>query len=160
MARKDDRPGRDAREAEGADDPSVPALLLFQERWVLPIAAALLRAPEGGLGFNEIGRRVGGPHPPTLASRLELLERHGLVEKRVLSHMPPRTVYRLSGAGAALRPVLAAIEAWARDHYRPPSALEAKASQRNQKRTPADDTPADDTPDGGATGAKPRRRQA
>ena len=157
MARKVDRPGRNAGEAEDAGaDPSAAALLLFQERWVLPIAAALLRAPEGGLGFNEIGRRVGGPHPPTLASRLELLERHGLVEKRVLSHMPPRTEYRLSGAGAALRPVLAAIEAWARDHYRPASASAGETAPRKAKRAPADDA----SGGGGAAVAKPRRKGA
>ena len=156
MARKDDRPGRDAGEAEGAADPSVPALLLFQERWVLPIAAALLRAPEGGLGFNEIGRRVGGPHPPTLASRLELLERPGLVEKRVLSHMPPRTEYRLSDAGTALRPVLAALEAWARDHYRPASASAGKTAPQTAKRAPADDA----SGGGGAAVSKRRSKGA
>ena len=156
MARKDDRPGRDAGGAGGAADPSAAALLLFQERWVLPIAAALLRAPEGGLGFNEIGRRVGGPHPPTLATRLELLERHGLVEKRVLSHMPPRTEYRLSEAGAALRPVLAAVEAWARDHYRPASASAGKTAPRNPKRAPADGA----SGGGGSAVSKPRRTGA
>ena len=155
MARKDDRPGREAGEADGAADPSAAALLLFQERWVLPIAAALLRAPESGLGFNEIGRRVGGPHPPTLATRLELLERHGLVEKRVLSHMPPRTEYRLSEAGAALRPMLAAVETWARDHYRPPSASVGKTASRNSKPAPPGDASG-----GGAAVSKPRRTGA
>ncbi len=87
------------------------ALLLLQERWVLFIIHALLREP---LGFNELSRRATGVSPATLAQRLELLEREGLVTRRVLSTMPPRTEYRLTPDGAALAPVMAAVEAWAR----------------------------------------------
>jgi DNA-binding HxlR family transcriptional regulator len=48
-----------------------------------------------------------------MTQRLDLLEKRGLLSKRVLSTMPPRTEYRLTGRGAALRPVMEAIEAWA-----------------------------------------------
>ena len=88
----------------------VNAMLLLQERWVLFIVAALLREP---LGFNEISRRATGVSAATLSQRLELLEQHGVLSKRILSAMPPRTEYRLTGKGEGLRPVIEAIETWA-----------------------------------------------
>jgi DNA-binding HxlR family transcriptional regulator len=84
-------------------------MLVLQERWVLFIVHALLSGP---LGFNEISRRATGVSSATLSQRLELLEREGLLSKRVLSTMPPRTEYRLTASGEALRPVLEAVELW------------------------------------------------
>lgn len=88
----------------------VDAMLLLQERWVLFIVHALLVEP---LGFNELSRRATGVSAATMTQRLDLLEKRGLLSKRVLSTMPPRTEYRLTERGAALRPVMEAIEAWA-----------------------------------------------
>jgi DNA-binding HxlR family transcriptional regulator len=85
-------------------------MLLLQERWVLFIVHALLVEP---LGFNELSRRATGVSAATMTQRLDLLEKRGLLSKRVLSTMPPRTEYRLTQRGAALRPVMEAIEAWA-----------------------------------------------
>jgi DNA-binding HxlR family transcriptional regulator len=85
-------------------------MLLLQERWVLFIVHALLAEP---LGFNEISRRATGVSPATLSQRLDLLEREGLLTKRVISTMPPRTEYRLTPEGEALRSVVQAVEAWA-----------------------------------------------
>jgi DNA-binding HxlR family transcriptional regulator len=106
---------------------------LLQERWVLPLICVLLKAPAGAIGFNELGRQVGA-HPPILASRLELLEQHGIVTKQVISQMPPRTLYRLSSAGLALRPVFTAIENWAMTAYNglPESEPEPEPEQKTQ----------------------------
>lgn len=86
---------------------------VLQEKWVMHIVRALL---EGPLGFNELGRRIGGANPRTLSQRLERLEELGIVEKRVCSTMPPRTAYELTRAGAELDEVIAAIERWSRKH--------------------------------------------
>jgi DNA-binding HxlR family transcriptional regulator len=100
----DDRP-------EYCPPPStVDAMLLLQERWVLFVVHALLAGP---LGFNELNRRATGVSAATLSQRLVLLEQRGILTKRVLSTMPPRTEYRLTRKGAGLRPVIDAISAWA-----------------------------------------------
>jgi len=88
----------------------VDALLLLQERWVMFIVHALLVEP---LGFNELSRRATGVSAATMKQRLDLLEGKRVLTKRVLSTMPPRTEYRLTDKGMALRPVLEAVEAWA-----------------------------------------------
>ena len=86
---------------------------VLQEKWVMHIVRALL---DGPLGFNELGRRIGGANPRTLSQRLERLESLGIVEKRVCSTMPPRTAYELTRAGAELDEVIAAIDRWSRRH--------------------------------------------
>jgi DNA-binding HxlR family transcriptional regulator len=91
------------------------AFLLLQERWVLFIIHALLEEP---LGFNELSRRATGVSSATLAQRLELLEREGIITKQVLSTMPPRTEYKLTKDGARLKLAIEAIGAWGRSRRR------------------------------------------
>ncbi|MDR5709455.1 MAG: helix-turn-helix domain-containing protein [Armatimonadota bacterium] len=87
------------------------AMELLQEKWVLHIVRALLEGPKG---FNELSRAAGGCNAATLSHRLERLVALGLVHKTVHSTIPPRTSYRLTRAGRALRGVIQAIDRWAR----------------------------------------------
>ncbi len=80
---------------------------------MLHIIRALLEGPRG---FNELSRTSGGCNPATLAQRLDQLEELGLVSKQVLSVMPPRTIYELTGAGQDLQSVIEAIDHWGRKH--------------------------------------------
>lgn len=89
------------------------AFAVLQEKWALPIVYVLLKGPEG---FNEIGRAAGSVNPATLTQRLATMEHVGLVKKTVQSVMPPRTLYELTEAGLALKPVIAAFEAWSQRH--------------------------------------------
>jgi DNA-binding HxlR family transcriptional regulator len=93
--------------------PIYDSIDLLQEKWVLHIVRALLERPHG---FNQLSRAVGGVNTSTLASRLEHLERLGIVSKTVESIMPPRTRYELTESGVALGGVMDAIESWARAH--------------------------------------------
>ena len=77
------------------------------------IVRALL---DGPLGFNELGRTVGGCNPATLKIRLDRLEDLGLLRRTVHSQMPPRTSYELAPAGIDLQRVIDAIDGWAREH--------------------------------------------
>lgn len=95
--------------------PVYDSIDLLQEKWVLHIIRALLEAPHG---FNELGRAVGGVNASTLATRLERLEREGIVAKTIESTMPPKTRYELTEAGVALDGVIDAIDRWARTHMR------------------------------------------
>lgn len=94
------------------------AIQLLQEKWTLHIVRVLL---EGGpMGFNELGRRVGGCNPATLSQRLEHLVELGIVAKTVCSTMPPRTSYRLTPAGVELEGVVRSIAEWGRRHLAQP----------------------------------------
>jgi DNA-binding HxlR family transcriptional regulator len=100
-------------EAAGEFCPVYEAISVLQEKWTMHIVRALLPGP---LGFNELGRAVGGCNPATLKARLDHLEGLGVLQRTVHSYMPPRTTYELGPAGVALQNVIAAIDSWAREH--------------------------------------------
>ena len=100
-------------DAEREYCPVHEAIQVLQEKWTMHIVRALL---EGPLGFNELGRTVGGCNPATLKVRLDHLEDLGLLRRTVHSQMPPRTSYELAPAGVDLQRVIDAIGAWAREH--------------------------------------------
>ena len=83
-------------DAEREYCPVHEAIQVLQEKWTMHIVRALL---EGPLGFNELGRAVGGCNPATLKVRLDHLEDLGLLRRTVHSQMPPRTSYELAPAG-------------------------------------------------------------
>lgn len=104
--------------------PAYDAIQLLQEKWTLHIVRSLLTGP---MGFNELGRAVGGCNPATLKARLDRLEQLGLVTRTVHSFMPPRTSYELAAAGVDLQRVIDAIDGWAREHL--PGAPAAVAEE-------------------------------
>lgn len=100
-------------DAERAYCPVHEAIQVLQEKWTMHIVRALL---DGPLGFNELGRTVGGCNPATLKVRLDHLEDLGILRRTVHSRMPPRTSYELAPAGVDLQRVIDAIDAWGREH--------------------------------------------
>lgn len=104
-------------EPAGGFCPVYDAITVLQEKWTMHIVRALLPGP---LGFNELGRAVGGCNPATLKARLDGLEHLGLVSRTVVSYMPPRTLYELAPAGEDLQRVIDAIDTWARKHLTQP----------------------------------------
>lgn len=105
---------------EGSYCPVYNAIQLLQEKWTLHIVRALLPGP---MGFNELGRAVGGCNPATLKSRLDGLVAIGLITRTVQSTMPPRTSYALTGSGVGLQHVIDAIDDWARENLPDAEAL-------------------------------------
>lgn len=91
------------------------AIAVLQGKWTMQIVHVLI---EGAMGFNELARAIGGCNPSTLAQRLDTLVRLDLLARRVEASTPPRTLYSLTAAGAALQPVVGAIEHWGRQHLR------------------------------------------
>ena len=88
---------------------------------MLHIVHALL---EGPMGFNELGREVGGCNPTTLTRRLARLEDLGVVEKETNS-LPLRCAYSLTPAGHDLERVIVAIRGWALAHLPPEERSQA-----------------------------------
>ena len=69
---------------------------------------------EGPLRFNELQRRLGAITHRTLSKTLKEMEADGLVQRRDYGEMPPRVDYSLTDRGRSLKPVLQAMEEWAR----------------------------------------------
>lgn len=86
------------------------AIELIGRRWTGAIVFALT---EGPLRFGELARAVPGLSDRLLSRRLRELEREGLVLREVEPGSPVRVTYSLTEAGAALRPVLGELKAWA-----------------------------------------------
>lgn len=63
--------------------------------------------------FNEIAREL-NINPRTLCQRLRELEEAGIVERNVVSEMPPNVEYRMTEKGQALNQILDSLEDWGR----------------------------------------------
>jgi DNA-binding HxlR family transcriptional regulator len=90
--------------------PIATTLDILGDRWTLVVVRDLLC---GKATFNELLASPERIATNVLADRLDLLGRHGLVEReRYLEH-PPRFRYRLTDKGRGLVPVLQDICRWA-----------------------------------------------
>lgn len=68
------------------------------------------------LRFNELQRRLGGVTHRTLSKTLKQMEADGLLERKDYGEIPPRVDYSLTAKGKSLKPVLKAMEKWAREY--------------------------------------------
>ncbi|MER6395870.1 winged helix-turn-helix transcriptional regulator [Kitasatospora sp. NPDC086009] len=98
---------------------------LLGKRWTGLIVATLTNNGPGY--FSELRRAVPGISERMLSDRLTELAEAGLVLRQVDEGPPLRVSYRLTEAGAALRPALTELAVWA-DRYLPDSALKQPGS--------------------------------
>ena len=87
------------------------AIELIGKRWTGAILCALTERP---LRFGELGRAIPGLSDRLLSQRLRELEDEGLVLRKVEAGAPVRVTYSLSDKGAALKPAIAELQAWAK----------------------------------------------
>jgi DNA-binding HxlR family transcriptional regulator len=88
------------------------AVELIGARW----SGAILRAVlEEHHRYADIKAFIPGLSDTMLAQRLRELEREGVLERRVLPTSPVRVEYHLTDKGAALAPVIEALQTWAHD---------------------------------------------
>jgi DNA-binding HxlR family transcriptional regulator len=83
---------------------------IIGRRWTGAILRTLM---SGQTRFTDVARAVPGLSDRLLSERLKELELVGLVVRTVTPSTPVRIVYTLTDMGAALYPVLTAIEDWA-----------------------------------------------
>jgi DNA-binding HxlR family transcriptional regulator len=83
------------------------------DRWSLLVLYAL----EGGtLRFAELRRTVDGISQKMLTQTLRILERDGLVSRRIHASVPPKVEYSLTPLGVDMTGVIAQIRTWAYAH--------------------------------------------
>jgi DNA-binding HxlR family transcriptional regulator len=81
-------------------------------KWTLVIVHDL---SEGPRRFSELEHACPGISPRTLSERLHMLERKGVVTRRVYDQHPPRVEYQLTAKGRALLPVTAEMRRFGHD---------------------------------------------
>jgi DNA-binding HxlR family transcriptional regulator len=86
------------------------AFNIIGRRWTGPILRTLMT---GQTRFSDLARSVPGLSDRLLSERLKELESGGLVVRTVTPSTPVRIEYTLTEMGAALLPVLVAVEQWA-----------------------------------------------
>jgi DNA-binding HxlR family transcriptional regulator len=66
--------------------------------------------------FTELRNKIGGITQKMLTQQLRELERDGLVRRKMFQEMPVRVEYSLTTFATELRPVMRALDSWARAH--------------------------------------------
>ncbi len=100
--------------------PVARTLDIIGDRWAMLILRDLVL--HGPRRFQDLQRSLARISPNTLSARLKTLEEHGIVERRLYEHYPPRAEYVLTAKGKELGPVLRALRQWGEKHTKGPQA--------------------------------------
>lgn len=103
---------RAARRAAAQDTEcaATAALNVLGQKWVMRIIRALGDRTQR---FCELQDALGGANSATLSQRLKMLEDEHLIERRLISVVPPWVEYSLTPKGHELRDAIAGIDRWA-----------------------------------------------
>ena len=104
---------------------------LVADKWSLLTVYIL---GEGALRFSELRRRAVPISQKMLTQTLRVLERHGLVVRRVLPTAPPQVEYSLSPLGRSFLSAASVICAWTRDNL---AEVDAARQRFDQERSAA-----------------------
>ena len=96
--------------AQRAECAATAALNVLGQKWVLRIIRVL---GEQTQRFCELQDALGGANSATLSQRLKLLEDEGLIDRRIVSSLPPWVEYSLTEKGTDLRHAIVDIDRWA-----------------------------------------------
>lgn len=96
------------------------AMEIIGNKWTALILRDLTTGPKR---FGELERSLKdgrGGHaisPRTLSQRMDDLEEHGIVSRKVYAEMPPRCEYTLTAKGQDLIPILKQMAVWGEKYY-------------------------------------------
>lgn len=94
--------------------PSQDILALIGGKWSMLLLCILA---DGPVRTGELARRAGGISQKMLTQTLRQLERHGIVQRRDFSEVPPRVEYSLTALGRSLSGLIRQIEGWVESNY-------------------------------------------
>jgi DNA-binding HxlR family transcriptional regulator len=86
---------------------------IFGDRWTLLVIRDLI---QGRRRYKEFAASPEGIPTNLLADRLSRLEDAGIVTRSPYQQNPPRYEYTLTPKGEGLRPLVAAIAVWGKEH--------------------------------------------
>lgn len=90
------------------------AMAVIGNKWTALILRDLAAGPKR---FGELEKSVGSINPRTLSQRLDDLEAHAIITKKIYAEMPPRIEYTLTQKGLDLIPVLKQMATWGTKYY-------------------------------------------
>lgn len=105
---------RFARKFDSGYCPGTILLELFANKWSLILLQHIGAA--GPVRFNDLFRDIPRISEKVLARTLDLLERDGLIDKRIYAEAPPHTEYAATPLGRTLLPLLDRLKTWCDDH--------------------------------------------
>lgn len=82
---------------------------IIGSKWTVLILRELC---EGTKRFGELQRALIGISPKTLSLRLQELEKHGIVTKKVFQEVPLHVEYSLTKRGESLRDIIEKMREW------------------------------------------------
>lgn len=94
--------------------PGTILLELFANKWSLILLQHI--GATGPARFNDLFRGIPRISEKVLAQTLDLLERDGLIDKRIYVEAPPHTEYTATPLGQTLLPLLDRLKTWCDDH--------------------------------------------
>lgn len=92
------------------------AIRLMGGKWK---ALILYHIGQGLDRFGALQRRIDGISTRMLAQELNALQDIGMVEKTVYAEVPPRTAYRLTPEGEAMKTALEPLRQWGMAYRQP-----------------------------------------
>lgn len=101
--------------AQRAECAATAALTILGQKWVLRIISALGANTQR---FCELQDALGGANSATLSQRLKMLEDEGLIDRTIVSSVPPWVEYSLTSKGRELSQAIVLIDRWA-DRWAP-----------------------------------------
>ena len=96
--------------------PVETTLGVINGRWKVLVIYHLLG---GTKRFGELHRALAGISHRTLAKQLREMEADRLVRRKVYAQVPPKVEYSLTPLGLTLKPILSAMDKWARGYAKP-----------------------------------------
>lgn len=82
---------------------------IIGSKWTILIIRELF---DGTKRFGELQRALIGISPKTLSVRLQELEKHGIVRKKVFKEIPLHVEYSLTDRGRSLSAIIEAMREW------------------------------------------------
>ena len=106
--------------------PVEETLKIIGKEWTLLILRDLYY---GKKRFSEFQRSLKGISPKTLSERLDELEEHNLVTRKIFAEIPPRVEYTLTEKGLGLKPVVEALRDYGCNYLNVKPAVAPHASR-------------------------------
>lgn len=83
------------------------------DKWTVQVIVALVDRPRR---FNELKRQIAGISQQMLTRTLKMLERDGVLDRRVFDTTPPQVEYELTAFGRSLADPVRQLAEWAVRH--------------------------------------------
>jgi len=68
--------------------------------------------------FSELSRNLAGITQKMLTKQLREMEADGLIKRKVYPEIPPKVEYSITAYGKTLKPILASMSKWGKEHQK------------------------------------------